>query len=77
MECREAGCLEFSLWEGAFDTIMKSISDDAFLVKNLAVGGDVRVPGALRSVSFANPRTKGYVQQKNGARCCSSEYFRA
>ena len=32
---------------------MKSISDNAVLVKNLAVCGDVRVPGALRSVSQA------------------------
>ena len=77
MECREAGCLEFSLSEGAFDTIMKSISDDAFLVKNLAVGGDVSVPGAFRSVSFADPWSERYVQRKNGVRCCSSEDFRA
>ena len=32
----------FLLSEGAFDTIMKSISDNALLVENLAVCGDVR-----------------------------------
>ena len=55
MECREARGLESSLSESAFDTIMKSISDNAFLVKNLAVCGDVRIPRSLRSVSFADP----------------------
>ena len=61
--------------EGAFDTIMKSISDDAFLVKNLADGGAVSVPGSLRSMSFADPWPERYVQRKNGARCCGSEDF--
>ena len=55
MQCREAGCLKFPLSESAFDTIMKSISDNAFLIKNLAVCGDVRIPRSLRSVSFADP----------------------
>ena len=55
MECREARSLEFSLMVSAFDTIMKSISDNAFLVKNLAVYGDVRIPRSLSSVSFADP----------------------
>ena len=74
---REAGCLEFSLFESALDTIMKSISNNAFLVKNLAVCGDVRIPRSLRSVSFADPWSERYVERKNGARCCSSEDFRA
>ena len=77
MECREARSLEFSLMVSAFDTIMKSISDNAFLVKDLAVCGDVRIPRSLSSVSFADPWSERYVQGKNGARCCSSEDFRA
>ena len=77
MECQEACRLEFSLSQSALDTIMKSISDNAFLVKNLAVCGYVRIPRSLRSVSFADPWSERYVQRKNGARCCSLEDFRA
>ena len=78
MECQEACCLESSLAESAFNTVVQSISDNAFLVKNLAVCGYVRIPRALRSVSFADPRSEGYIQRKNdGARCGSSNDFGA
>ena len=71
MDGGEACCLESSLSESAGDTIsMKSIASNAFLVKNLAICGDVRDPRTLRSVSFADPWTERYVQRENGARCC-------
>ena len=58
---REAGCFESSLSESAGDTFVQTKSSDAFLIKNLAVGGDVRIPRALGSVSFADPRIERYV----------------
>ena len=54
--------------ESAFDKFVQSISDNA-LIKNLAVCGEVRIPRALRSVSFVDPGSERYIQRENGARC--------
>ena len=66
-QCQEIHGLNSSLSESAFNTVALLISDNAFLVKNfLAVCGYVRIPGALRYVSFADPWSERYIQQKNG-----------
>ena len=66
---------ESSLSEGAFNTVVQSISNSAVLIKNLAVGRYVRIPGSLGPMSFANPRSEGCVQQKNGASCGGLGYL--